>query len=110
MSASNWMDEELQRIIHPERSANVLSDCTYIFNILRGIRISADVPFLEFEFSEKYANQEEALSKFAKRYHIPQTKKGLLCEYLRSVLKEIDGALWLRRKNKIAVISWAKTM
>ncbi len=107
LSASKWMDEELQKIIYGS-SIMVDSDYIYIYNILHDLGILANVEIWNFKSKQKYADLDDAVSKFTALYKINPGKQGELREYLRGILVDTNGKLWLIRNRKIAMIWWKK--
>jgi hypothetical protein len=107
MSASKWVDDDLRRIIRSS-SHSGMPDHIYLFNILSGMGILANVDLISFESRQKYTSVEDAVSRFSKLYSIPQAKEPLLKNYLSNTLTEADGQFWLCRKRMVAMLWWNK--
>lgn len=108
LSASKWMDEEMQNIIYGH-SIPSDSDYIYIYNILHDLGILANVEIWNYESKQSYSGLDDAVSKFTELYSILPAKEGELREYLRQILVEEKGKVWLKRKRKMAMIWWTKT-
>jgi ubiquinone/menaquinone biosynthesis C-methylase UbiE len=110
LSASNWMDKEIQKIIYDNTSPLVLADHIYIYNILNELGITANVEIWNYDSNQRYRDLDDAVSRFMDLYSIPPKKEEQVREYLRKILvADNEGWLWLRHKKKVAMIWWAKT-
>jgi ubiquinone/menaquinone biosynthesis C-methylase UbiE len=108
LSASKWMDDELQRIVYGELIP-MRSDCIYVFNILRDLGIFADVELWNYTSKQSFSNIDAAVSRFMDLYHMPSEREGELREYLRRISVVDGGKFWLRHEMKVAMIWWMKT-
>ncbi len=108
MSASKWVDDDLRKIVRPG-SRSSMPDYIYLFNILIGMGILANVDLISFESRQKYNSLDDAASKFTKLYSIPQAREARLRDYLSGALTVADGQLWLCRKKTVAMLWWTKT-
>ncbi len=106
LSASKWLDDDLQKIA--QYPAPFLPDYVYIFNILNELGIRPNVEVLDCEVIQKFATFQEAFTKFSSQYHIPSTQETKLRQCLRNLLQERDGAFWLNRSKKVAMLWWTK--
>ncbi len=106
MSASPWMDEELQKIVYGD--ATRWSDFILVYNILHDAGILANVDICDYNNKQGYASLEDAVSRFTQAYHILPEKEHLLKDYLKKNLVEKNGKLWLTRKMKAAMVWWKK--
>ena len=104
LSASPWMDEEMQNVVYGNSSA--CSDFIFVFNILHDAGILANVEFCTYDLKQSYDNLEDALSRFKQTYRILPEKEDKLREHLRANLVEEKGKLWWNRKRKAAMIWW----
>jgi ubiquinone/menaquinone biosynthesis C-methylase UbiE len=107
MSASKWVDDDLRKIIRAG-SHSGMPDHIYLFNILSGMGILANVDLISFESRQKYSSVEDAVSRFSKLYHVSQAKESLLKNYLSTALTVVDGQFWLCRKRMVAMLWWNK--
>lgn len=111
LSASKWMDEEIQNIVYGnDYSSSNLPDYIYVCNILDEIGILVNVDIWNFESKQKYNNLDEATSRFMQQYSIPAKKQDELKVYLsKNLVRDNKGKMWLYRKKKAATIWWTKT-
>jgi len=108
MSASKWMDDELQRVLYGG-TIHTGADHMYIFNILYDLGILANVEIWSYDSVMSYASYDDAFSKFIEMYRLPPKDEGKLRSYLQGVLTEDERGLYLKRKRKLAMIWWTKT-
>ncbi len=107
MSASNRIDDEVQKIIYGDTIC-IGSDHMYIFNILYDLGILANVEVWDYDSNQNYDNLDDAVCSFMESYNLLPRKEGALRGYLRDTLVEEGDQLWLKRKRKVAMIWWAK--
>jgi ubiquinone/menaquinone biosynthesis C-methylase UbiE len=107
MSASPWIDEELQRVINGNVTS--WSDFIFIYNILYNTDIAANVETWDYEFKQNFADLDSAVLKFSQNYRIPHDREDNLRSFLRANLVEEKDQLWYNRKRKAAVIWWIKS-
>ncbi len=107
MSASKWMDDEMQNAIY---GAPIYagSDHLYIFNMLYDLGILANVKVWDYDAKQSYANLNDAVSNFMEHYNLLPKKEGALRGHLQRILVEDEHRLWLKRKRKVAMIWWRK--
>jgi SAM-dependent methyltransferase len=108
-SASEWMSEELQKIIYNGSLPFKCGDYLYVYNILHDMGIFADVEIWNFQSSKCFCGLDEAVSNFKENYRVPTKKEEELRDYLKDLLIEENGKLWLKCERKAAVIWWTKT-
>lgn len=109
LSASNWMEDEIQRIVYGGTQPAVFADHIYIYNILNEVGITPNVEVWTYTSEQRYTCLAEATSKFIEMYSIPETKKEQVKEYLRkSLTSDEEGGLWLKQKKKVAMVWWPK--
>jgi len=106
MSASPWLDEELQKTINDNIS--YWSDFILIYNILYHIGITPNVDIWDYDLKQSYTNLDSAFSRFNQINHIPPEKKDKLRDFLREKMVEEKGKMWYNRKRKAATIWWTK--
>jgi hypothetical protein len=104
MSASPWMDPEMQRALYGTES--VWSDFIFVYNILHDNRILANVAICDYNFKQSYANIDDAVSKFTQNHRLTPQVQGKLRDYLDSTIVEENGKLYYNRKRKAATIWW----
>ncbi len=110
ISASNWMEDELQRIIYGGTPPEVFTDHIYVYNILDELGITANVEVWTYTSEQRYADLSEVTSRFMGLYSVSPEKTEQVREYLRrTLLPDEEGGLWLKRKQKVAMIWWTKT-
>ncbi len=110
LSASRWMEDEMQRIIYGNASILQMTDYIFVYNILHDLGICANVEIWNFNFDQSYRDLNEAVTKVMEHYRMPSQKENALREYLQRVLiADDEGKLWLRRKRKAAMIWWTKS-
>lgn len=109
LSASKWMDDALQKMIYGE-TVFIWPDYIYIYNILHGLGIFANVEVWEYNSTKRFGSVVEAVDRFMELYHIPKEKERELSEYLQQLLVKDSGKVWLNRKMKVAMIWWTKTV
>jgi ubiquinone/menaquinone biosynthesis C-methylase UbiE len=108
MSASKWMDDELQRTLYGS-AIHTGADHIYIFNILYDLGILANVEVWSYDSMVHYSSLDDAVSKFMELYRLPPKNEGALRNYLRGILTEDENKLCFKRKRKLAMIWWTKT-
>lgn len=110
LSASNWMEDEIQKIIYGDNaSLSVFADHIYVYNILNEVGITPNVEVWTYTSEQRYTCLDEAASRFIELYSIPATKKDQVKEYLRKLLmSDEEGGLWLKQKKKVAMVWWPK--
>ncbi len=104
LSASPWIDAELQKVVYG--SSSPWSDFIFIYNILHDVGILANVEVWDYELKQRYVDVEDAVSKYSQVYRVPAETKNSLREYLRTNLVEEKGKFWCNRKRKAAAIWW----
>ena len=109
MSASEWISEELQKIVYDGSLPFKCGDYLYVYNILYDLGIFANVEIWNFNSEKCFSDLDEAVSNFKENYLVPPKKEDKLREYLKALLVEENGKLWLKRKRKAAMIWWTKT-
>ncbi|MCW4022322.1 MAG: class I SAM-dependent methyltransferase [archaeon] len=109
LPASEWMNQELQKIIHGNTSPiSKLGDYIYVYNILHDLGILANVEIWDFAVDQHYNTLDEAVSKYVKIFNL-YGKKEKLRTCLNELLVKKNGKLLLKDTRKLAIISWAKT-
>jgi SAM-dependent methyltransferase len=108
-SASEWISDELQKIIYNGSLPFNSSDYIYVYNILHDLGILANVEVWNFKSDKRFSDLDEAASNFKENYRVPPKNEGELREYLKDILVEENGKLWLKRERKAAMIWWTKT-
>lgn len=111
VSASDWMDKEIQEIaLGEDETSTVLPDQVYICNILHDIGIDSNVDVWDFESKQCYKDVESATTRFMQLYRISPEKQNALGAYLNKILVQDEkGKFWLNRRKKAAKIWWTKT-
>jgi ubiquinone/menaquinone biosynthesis C-methylase UbiE len=108
MSASKWMDTELQKTLYGS-VIHTGADHIYIFNILYDLGILANVEVWSYDSVMHYASLDDAVSKFMELYRLSPKDESALRGYLRGILMEDAHELCFTRKRKLAMIWWKKT-
>jgi SAM-dependent methyltransferase len=104
MSASPWIDEDIQKTVNGNSSS--WSDFIFVYNILYDLGILANVDICDFESKQSYDNFEFAVAELSRINHIPPEKKHSLREYLQVNLIENNGKFEYNRTRKVATIWW----
>jgi SAM-dependent methyltransferase len=106
-SASLWMDADLQEIVygHPIK---IGLDYLYVYNILHDLGILANIDVWSYTSTQNFNNLDEALLHYMTSYSISQEKEDAVKKYLKSLLTEENGKLWLNQNRKAATIWWKK--
>jgi ubiquinone/menaquinone biosynthesis C-methylase UbiE len=104
LSASPWMDVEMQRAVNED--LNVWSDLIFIYNILYDNCLPANVEIWDYKLKQYYTDLESAVSMLSQTYHIPASKTDKLREYLNDKLVEENGKLYYSRERKAATVWW----
>ncbi|MGD6852046.1 MAG: class I SAM-dependent methyltransferase [Candidatus Bathyarchaeia archaeon] len=104
LSASPWMDIELQKAVN--EGLNVWSDFIFIYNILYDNGIPANVEIWDYQLKQNFADLESAVSKLSQTYRIPASNTDKLRGYLKTKIVEENGKLFYNRERKAATIWW----
>ncbi|NLE05175.1 MAG: class I SAM-dependent methyltransferase [Crenarchaeota archaeon] len=107
VSASKWLDEELQKIIYGD-VVQIWADYIYIYNILHDLGILANVEIDNFMSTKSYLSLDDAVKDFLNVHKVSSQKELKIREYLCKKLTEKDGKLWLNQNRKMATIWWTK--
>ncbi|MFZ7137629.1 MAG: class I SAM-dependent methyltransferase [archaeon] len=108
-SASRWLNEDLQQIIHGDKLAVTCGDYIYMYNILHDLGILANVDVWNFEGKQYYASLDDAVSHFMETYRIAASRKEELRVYFKRMLINENGSLLFKQQKKAALIWWTKT-
>jgi FkbM family methyltransferase len=108
LSASKWINDELQEIIYGENLPFMCGDYIYVYNILHDLGILANVEIWNHQATQRYDDLDTAVTQFMDNYRILSAKEDELRNYLRKKLVEENGKLWLRRNRKVAMVWWTK--
>jgi SAM-dependent methyltransferase len=108
LSASKRMDEELRNVVYGDSVPEWL-DYIYVYNILYDLGIFANVEIWDFEYKQSYVGLDDAVLKLTESHITLAKKEGEIREYLRGIMVEEKGKLWLTRNRKMAMIWWTKT-
>ncbi|MCW3998667.1 MAG: methyltransferase domain-containing protein [Candidatus Bathyarchaeota archaeon] len=112
MSASPWMDREIQYAVYgAETAPGQLSDFICAYNILYDAGILANADLWDFQVTQCFGSLDEATESFAKRHIIPADKTVQLRDFLSSTLVlDEQNKLWWKRQKKAAMIWWIKNI
>ena len=108
-SASRWINEDLQKIIHGETLPFTSGDYIYLYNILNELGILANVDVWNFEGKRYYNSLNDAVSHFMETYRIATNNQEKLRKYLKQTLIMDNGKLLFKQQKKAAAIWWTKT-
>jgi FkbM family methyltransferase len=108
LSASKWVNDELQEIIYGETLPFMCGDYIYVYNILHDLGILANVEIWDHQSLQSYDDLDTAVTQFMDNYRILSAKEDELRNYLRERLVVENGKLWLRRNRKVAMVWWTK--
>jgi SAM-dependent methyltransferase len=108
LSASHWVDDELQRIVNNRVDPIKSGDYIYIYNILHDLGIFANVEILDYVSTCSCESLDDAVAKFGDNYDLGSNKKSELKSYLNKHLIEEDEKLLLKQDRKVAMIWWTK--
>lgn len=108
LSASQWMSDDLQKIVNNTVSPIKSSDYIYIYNILHDLGILANVEIWNSKSTYTYQSLDDAVSKFGESYEVRSDKKAELKLYLSKRLVEENGKFLLKRDRKVAMVWWTK--
>lgn len=109
VSASQWMDDDLQKIVNNRVSPIKSSDYIYIYNILHDLGIIANVEIWDSKSTYSYESLDDAVTKFGDNYDVTPDKRPELKLYLNKHLVEENGKFLLKYDRKVAMIWWTKT-
>jgi FkbM family methyltransferase len=103
-------DEVLWNAIYGEKQPTQQLDYIHLCNILHDLDIYANVEILDSELELQFDNLDDAVNDWKEIYDIPSEKESALREFAARTLEkdENDGRLYLRRKQRIAMIWWRK--
>ena len=84
-------------------------DYIYIVNVLYQMGIYANIELWEYEFRERFSSLDEAVGCWKENFDTaaPEVEE-IIREYLSQSLTWEGGALWSKRKSKVAMIWWEK--
>ena len=108
-SASQWMSDDLQKIVNNSESPIKSSDYIYVYNILHDLGILANVEIWDSESTYSYESLDDAVSKFGESYDVSADKKAELKVHLSKHLIEENGKFVLKHDRKVAMVWWTKT-
>jgi ubiquinone/menaquinone biosynthesis C-methylase UbiE len=108
VSASQWMDDDLQKIVNNQVSPIKSGDYIYIYNILHDLGILANAEIWDSTSTYSYESLDDAVTKFGDSYDIVPNKKPELKLYLNKHLIEENGKFLLKQDRKVAMIWWTK--
>ncbi len=82
-------------------------DYIYIYNILHGIGIYADVEITDTEYKERFSSMDEAVEQWMENLGstTPEAEK-VIRSYLKDNLVQEDGAFWSKHEMKSSMIHW----
>ena len=83
-------------------------DYIYIYNILHGMGIYADVEISDTEYKERFASMDEAVEQWMENLGstTPEAEE-VIRSHLSENMVEEDGAFWSKREMKGAMIHWS---
>ena len=83
-------------------------DYIYIYNILHGMGIYADVEISDTEYKERFASMDEAVEQWMENLGstTPEAEEVIRSHLSENMVKE-DGAFWSKREMKGAMIHWS---
>ena len=106
--ASQWMNDELQKIVNGDITPITSSDHIYIYNILHDLGILANVEIWSSESRHCYQNLDEAATKFSEKYGVADKKEEIRAYLDGRMIKE-NGKLVHKPERKTAMVWWTKT-
>jgi len=82
-------------------------DYIYIYNILHGMGIHADVEITDTEYKERFSSMDEAVEQWMDNLEstTPEAEE-VIRSYLKDNLVQEDGAFWSKHKMNGAMINW----
>lgn len=83
-------------------------DYIYIYNILHGMGIYADVEITETKYKERFSSMDEAVEQWMENLGetTPKTEEVIISHLSENLFQE-DGAFWSKREIKGAMIHWS---
>jgi len=83
-------------------------DYIYIYNVLYGMGIHADVEITKIEHIERFTSMDEAVEQWVENFDAttPEAEE-IIRSYLSENLVQEDGAFWSKREIKGAMIYWS---
>ncbi|MCW4035189.1 MAG: class I SAM-dependent methyltransferase [Candidatus Bathyarchaeota archaeon] len=108
LSASQWMNDELQQIVNNTVSPIKASDYIFIYNILHDLGILANVEIWDSPYTYSYDSLDDAVTKFGESYEVRPEKKAELKIFLNKHLVKENGKFLLKRDRKVAMVWWTK--
>ena len=86
-------------------------DYIYIYNILYGMGIYANVEISKAEFKEQFSSLNEAVEEWMENLGVSAPEASdVIRSYLSANLVEEDGAFCLKDEMKSAMIWWEKNL
>ena len=82
-------------------------DYIYLYNILYGMGIYADVEIIDIKYKERFSSVDEAVEQRMENLgSTTREAEEIIRSYLSENLVQEDGALWSKHQMKGAVIHW----
>jgi ubiquinone/menaquinone biosynthesis C-methylase UbiE len=108
LSASQWMNDDLQKIVNNRVSPIKSGDYIYVYNILHDLGILANTEIWDSEGTHSYESLDDAVTRFGDNYDVVPNKRPELKLYLNKHLVKENGKLLLKQNRKVAMIWWTK--
>jgi ubiquinone/menaquinone biosynthesis C-methylase UbiE len=103
-----WDYNELWHRLYGEEY-RAAPDYIYLYNILHGMGIHADVEIADTEYKERFSSMDEAVEQWMENFDAttPEAEE-VIRSYLSENLVMEDGAFWSKHEMKGAMIHWRK--
>ena len=86
-------------------------DYIYLYNVLYGMGIYANIEITNSEYKQRYSSLEEAVEQWEDNLDVSTPDAEEVIEsHLSENLIEEDGALWSKREMRSAMILWMKNV
>ena len=86
-------------------------DYIYLYSVLYGMGIYANVEIMNSEYKQRFSNLDEAVEQWKENLDISSTDaEEMIKSHLSETLIEEDGALWSKRETRSAMIWWRKNL
>ncbi|MCK4735999.1 MAG: hypothetical protein KAT65_26325, partial [Methanophagales archaeon] len=84
-------------------------DYIYLYNVLYGMGIYANVEITNYEHKQQFTNLDDAIAQWKENLDVltPDAEEVIKSHLSESLIEE-DGALWSKREMSSAMIWWRK--
>ena len=103
-----WDYNELWPRLYGEKY-RAAPDYIYLYNILHGMGIHADVEITDTEYKERFSSMDEVVEQWMENFDAttPEAEEVIRSHLSENLVQE-DGAFWSKHEMKGAMIYWRK--